>query len=139
MYKFEYFIMLYMFSLLLYNLLSNHQWLIFSIDINSFSMIIFLQLYKDEVFMTMFYYLLLLWNCCLINYTTLMVNNVNTISGDENLIKGSRRAYTRSLVVFDSMWMTLYTILDPEESCMTNLVPQGKRSYGWNQMCLFSD
>ena len=59
-----------------------------------------------------------------------MTNNVNTISGDRNLIKGSRRAYTMSLVVFDSMWMTLYMMLDPEESCKTNLVPWGKRSYG---------
>ena len=59
-----------------------------------------------------------------------MTNNVNTISGDRNLIKGSRITYTMSLVVFDSMWMTLYTMLDPEESCKTNLVPHGKRSYG---------
>ena len=43
-----------------------------------------------------------------------MTNNVNVISGDRNLIKGSRRAYTMSLVVFDSMWMTLYTMLDPK-------------------------
>ena len=59
-----------------------------------------------------------------------MIDNVNTISGDRNLIKGFRRAYIMSLVVFDSMWMTLYTILDSEESCKTNLVPWGKRSYG---------
>ena len=61
---------------------------------------------------------------------TLMTNNVNTISGDRNLIKGSRRAYTMSLVVFDSMWMTLDMMIDPEESCKTNLVLWGKRSYG---------
>ena len=71
-----------------------------------------------------------------------MTNNVNTISSDKNLIKGSRRAYTISLVVFDSMSMTLHTILDPEESCKTNLVPRGKRSYGCtlqNQKFLISD
>ena len=39
----------------------------------------------------------------LINCTTLMTKNVNTISSDRNLIKGSKRAYTMSLVVFDSM------------------------------------
>ena len=39
----------------------------------------------------------------LINCTTLMTDNVNTISGDRNLIKGSRITYTMSLVVFDSM------------------------------------
>ena len=55
-----------------------------------------------------------------------MTNNVNTISGDRNLIKGSRRAYAMSLVVFDSMRMTLYTMIDPEESCKTNLVPRIK-------------
>ena len=60
-----------------------------------------------------------------------MTDNVNNISGDRNLIKGSRKAYTMSLVVFDSMWMTLYMMLDPEESCKTNLVPRGKRSYGY--------
>ena len=43
-----------------------------------------------------------------------MINNVNTISSDINLIKGLKRAYTMSLVVFDSMWMTLYTMLDLE-------------------------
>ena len=59
-----------------------------------------------------------------------MINNVNNISGDRNLIKGSKRAYTMSLVVFDSMWMTLYMMIDPEESFKTNLVPWGKRSYG---------
>ena len=59
-----------------------------------------------------------------------MTTNVDTISGDRNLIKSSRRAYIMSLVVFDSMWMTLYTMLDLKESCKTNLVPQGKRSYG---------
>ena len=59
-----------------------------------------------------------------------MKNNVNSISGDRKLIKGSRRTYTMLLVVFNSMWMTLYTMLDPEESCKTNLVPHGKRSYG---------
>ena len=58
-----------------------------------------------------------------------MKNNVNTISGDRNLIKSSRRAYIISLVVIDSMWMTLYTMLDLEESCKTNLVPWGK---WWN-------
>ena len=78
----------------------------------------------------MFYDLLFWWNSCLINCTTLMTNNVNAIPGDRNLIKGSRRAYIMSLVVFDSMWMTLYKILNPEESCKTNLVPHGKRSYG---------
>ena len=57
----------------------------------------------------------------LINCTTLMKNNVNTISGDRNLIKGSRRAYTMSLVVFDSIWMTLHMMLDLEESYKTNL------------------
>ena len=59
-----------------------------------------------------------------------MTDNINTISGDRNWIKGSRRAYTMSLAVFYSMWMTLYTMLDPEEYCKTNLVPKGKRSYG---------
>ena len=59
-----------------------------------------------------------------------MSNNVNTILGDRNIIKGSKRAYTMSLVVFDSMKMTFYTMLDPKESCKTNLVPQGKISYG---------
>ena len=59
-----------------------------------------------------------------------MTNNVNTISSDGNLIKGSIRAYTMSIVVFDSMWMTLYTMIDSEESCKTNLVPQGKMLYG---------
>ena len=59
-----------------------------------------------------------------------MTNNVNTILGDRNLIKGSKRAYNMSLVVFDSMWRTLYMMIDSEESCKTNLVPQGKRSYG---------
>ena len=59
-----------------------------------------------------------------------MTDDVSTISDDKNLIKGSRRAYTMSLVVFDSMWMTLYMMLDPKESCKTNLVPQGKRSHG---------
>ena len=71
-----------------------------------------------------------------------MTDNVNTISGDRNLIKGSKRAYTMSLVVFDSMRMTLYTMIDPEESCKTNLVPQGKMSYGCtlqNQKFLFSN
>ena len=71
-----------------------------------------------------------------------MTNNVNTISGDRNLIKGSRRAYTMSLVVLDSMLMTLYTMIDPKESCKTNLVPRGKRSYGCtlqNQKFLISD
>ena len=71
-----------------------------------------------------------------------MTNNVNTLSGDRNLIKGSKRAYTMSLVVFDFMSMTLYTILEPKESCKTNLVPRGKRSYGCtlqNQKFLFSD
>ena len=52
-----------------------------------------------------------------------MTDNVNTISGDRNLIKGSRITYTMSLVVFDSMWMTLYGMIDPEESYKTNLVP----------------
>ena len=60
-----------------------------------------------------------------------MTENVNTIPGDRNLIKGSRKAYTMSLVVFDSMWITLYTMLDPKESCKTNLVPWGKKSYGY--------
>ena len=55
-----------------------------------------------------------------------MSNNVNTILGDRNIIKGSKRAYTMSLVVFDSMRMTLYTMIDPEESCKTNLVPRVK-------------
>ena len=59
-----------------------------------------------------------------------MTDNVNNISGDRNLIKGSRKAYTMSLVVFDSMLMTLYMMLDSKESCKTNLVPRGKRSYG---------
>ena len=76
--------------------------------------------------MTIFYDLLFWWNSCLINCTTLMTDNVNNISGDKNLIKGSRRAYTMSLVVLNSMWITLYTILDPEESCKTNLVYRGK-------------
>ena len=39
-----------------------------------------------------------------------MTNNVNAIPGDRNLIKGSRRAYTMSLVVFDFIWMTLYDV-----------------------------
>ena len=43
-----------------------------------------------------------------------MIDNV-TISSDRNLIKGSRRAYTMSLVVFNSILMTLYTMLDLEE------------------------
>ena len=60
-----------------------------------------------------------------------MIDDVNSISGDRNMIKSSKRPYTMSLVVFDSMWMTLYTMLDLEESCKTNLVPQGKRSYGY--------
>ena len=64
----------------------------------------------------MFYDLLFWQNSCLINCTTLMTNNVNTILGDRNQIKGSRRAYTMSLVVFDFMWMTLYIMIDPEES-----------------------
>ena len=59
-----------------------------------------------------------------------MTYNVNTISGVRNLIKGFKRAYTMSLVVFDFMWMTLYMMLDLEESCKTNLVPWGKKSYG---------
>ena len=59
-----------------------------------------------------------------------MTNNVNTTSGDRNLIKGSIRACTISLVVFDSMGMTLYTMLDLGESCKTNLVSYGKMSYG---------
>ena len=66
-------------------------------------------------------------NSCLINCITLITNYVNTISCNRNLIKGSKRVYIMSLVVFDSMWMTLITILDPKESCKTNLVPQGKR------------
>ena len=78
----------------------------------------------------MFNDLLFWWNFRLINYTTLVTNNVKTILGDKNLIKGSRRAYTMSLVVFDSMWMTLYMMIDPEESFKTNLVHRGKRSYG---------
>ena len=49
------------------------------------------------------------------------------LSGDKNLIKSFRRAYTMSLV-FDSMWMTLYNMLDPEESCKINFVLWGKRS-----------
>ena len=56
-----------------------------------------------------------------------MTNNVNTISSDRNLIKSFERAYTMSLVVFDSIWMTLYIMLDPKESCKTNLIPRGKR------------
>ena len=44
------------------------------------------------------------------------------LSSDRNLIKSFRRAYTMSLV-FDSMWMTLYNMLDPEESCKINFVP----------------
>ena len=52
-----------------------------------------------------------------------MTNNVNTISSDRNLIKSSGRVYIMSLVVIDSMWMTLYTMLDLEESSKTNLVP----------------
>ena len=56
-----------------------------------------------------------------------MTNNVNTMLGDRNLINGSIRAYTMSLVIFDSMWITLYTLLDLEESYKTNLVPRGKR------------
>ena len=63
---------------------------------------------------------------CLINCTTLMTNNVNIISSHRSLIKGSKRVYAMSLEVFDSMRMTLYKILDPEESCKTNLVPRGK-------------
>ena len=55
-----------------------------------------------------------------------MTDNVNIISSDRNRIKGSRRAYTMSLAIFYSMWMTLYTMLNPKESCKTNLVPQGK-------------
>ena len=51
-----------------------------------------------------------------------MTNNANTILGDRNLIKGSKRAYTMSLVVFDSMWITLYMMINPEESFKTNLV-----------------
>ena len=39
----------------------------------------------------------------LINCITLMTNNVNAIPSDRNLIKGSRRAYTMLLVVFNSM------------------------------------
>ena len=58
-----------------------------------------------------------------------MTDNVNNISGDKNLIKDSRRAYTMSLVVFDYMWMTLYTMLDSEESYKTNPVPQSKQWY----------
>ena len=46
----------------------------------------------------------------------------------ETLLKAPR-AYTMSLLVFDFMWMTLYTMLYPKESCNTNLVPQGKRLY----------
>ena len=71
----------------------------------------------------MFYDLLFWWNSCLVNYTTLITNNVNTISSNRNLIKGSRRAYTMSLIVLDFMWMTFYTMLNVEESCQTNLVP----------------
>ena len=131
MYKFEYFIVLYMLSCFLYNLLSHHQWLIYIyFYFNSFSMIIFLQLYKNKIFMTMFYDLLFWWNSCLINCITLMTNNVNTILGDRNLIKGSKRAYTMLLVVFDFIWMTHYTMIDLEESFKTNLVHRGKRSYG---------
>ena len=59
-----------------------------------------------------------------------MIDNVNTILGNWNLIKGSTRAYTMSLVVFDCMWMTLYMMLDSEESCKTSLVHWGKKSYG---------
>ena len=59
-----------------------------------------------------------------------MIDNFNIILGDRNLIKDSKKVYTMSLVVFDSMWMTLYTMLDLKESCKTNLVPQGKRSHG---------
>ena len=117
---------LFIFVLLCY--ICSHWY--FSIKFNSFSIIIFLQLYKDEVFMTMFYDLLLWWNSYLINCTILMTNNVNTISGDRNLIKDSKRAYTMSLVVFDSMWMTLYMMIDLEKSFKTNLVPRDKRSYG---------
>ena len=78
----------------------------------------------------------------LINYTTLITDNVNITSGDRNLIKDSKRVYIMSLVVFDSIRITLYTMLDPEESCKTNLVPRGKRSYGCtlqNQKFLFRD
>ena len=78
----------------------------------------------------MFNDLLFWWKSCLINCTTLMTTNVDTISSDRNLIKSSRRAYIMSLVVFDSMWMTFYTMLDLKESCKTNLVPRGKRLYG---------
>ena len=56
-----------------------------------------------------------------------MTNNVNNILGDRNLIKSSKRAYTMSLVVFDFMWMTFYTMVDLEESCKTNLVHRGKK------------
>ena len=56
-----------------------------------------------------------------------MTNNINTILCDRNLTKGSKRAYTMSLVVFDSMWMSLYTMLDLEESCKTNLVSRSKQ------------
>ena len=41
-----------------------------------------------------------------------MTNNVNIILSDRNLIKGSKRAYITVLViVFDFMWMTLYTMI----------------------------
>ena len=59
----------------------------------------------------------------LINCITLMTNNVNIILDDINLIKGFRTIYAILLVVFDSMWMTLYGMIDPEESYKTNLVP----------------
>ena len=71
-----------------------------------------------------------------------MTNNVNTMLGDRNLINGSIRAYTMSLVVFDSMWITLYMMINSEESFKTNLVSQGKRSYWYilqNQKFLISD
>ena len=74
----------------------------------------------------MFHDLLFWWNFFLINCTILITNNVNTILGNRNLIKGSRRGYTMLLVRFDSMWITLYTMLNPKESCKTYLVPRGK-------------
>ena len=42
-------------------------------------------------------------NSCLINCATLITNDVHTILDNRNLIKGSRRAYTMSLVVFEFM------------------------------------
>ena len=66
-------------------------------------------------------------NSCLINCATLITNDVHTILDNRNLIKGSRRAYTMSLVVFEFMWIILYTMLDPGESYKTKLVPRGKR------------